>query len=156
MPQALPAEEQALKCFFQAAQYAVVGASADRTKFGNKVLRWYQNHNLTVTPVHPKASSIEGVPAAATLNDVMDQAANPMEAKTSVSVITPPAITLELLKASVSDPRIVAFWLQPGAADGPVVQWLRSQPDDVQERIVWSGPCILVSGEQLGRRSGRL
>lgn len=151
-----PAEQEALRRFFHASQYAVVGASADRNKFGNRVLRWYQNHNLPVTPVHPKLSSIEGLQAVRDLSEVMDLAADPVEAKTSVSVITPPAITLELLKARASDARIVAFWLQPGAADAPVIQWLQSQPEDVQQRIVWSGPCVLVSGEQLARRSGRL
>lgn len=150
------AEQEALKRFFQATQYAVVGASADRSKFGNKVFRWYQGYNLPVTPVHPKSSSIEGVPAVKELGEVMDYAANPVEARTSVSVITPPAITLDLLKGYTSDERIVAFWLQPGAADGPVVQWIRSQPEEVQGRIVYSGPCILVSGEQLGRHNGRL
>lgn len=156
MLQPLPAEQTALQRFFRAAQFAVVGASTDRTKYGNRVLRWYQNHQLPVTPVHPKATSVEGLTAVSDLGSVMEQAANPVEAKTSVSVITPPAVSLDLLKKYASDPRIVALWLQPGAADGPVVQWVQSQPDNIQERVIYSGNCILVSGEKFGKRVGRL
>lgn len=39
--------------FFASSRYAVVGASTDRAKFGNKVLRWYQAHGLPVSPINP-------------------------------------------------------------------------------------------------------
>jgi predicted CoA-binding protein len=39
--------------FFKAAEYAVVGASADPSKFGNKVLKWYRSQSLNVIPVNP-------------------------------------------------------------------------------------------------------
>ncbi|WFD07732.1 hypothetical protein MVES1_003102 [Malassezia vespertilionis] len=117
----IPASErEAMNSFFKAGQYAVVGASTNRSKYGNKVLRWYQDHHLSVTPVHPHETRIEGEAAVKELADVMDMAANPAEAQVSVSIITPPAISLEVLRSYVSDLRILAFWLQPGAADGPV------------------------------------
>jgi len=109
-----------MRQFFRATQYAVVGASADRSKFGNKVLRWYIDRHLNVTPVHPSQSSIEGYKATKILADVMDQAPNPFEALTGVSIITPPSISLKVLQDSISDKRISGFWLQPGAADATV------------------------------------
>lgn len=115
-----PAEQHAMHQFFRARQYAVVGASADRNKFGNKVLRWYIDRHLNVTPVHPSQSSIEGHMATKTLGDVMDQAPNPYEALTGVSIITPPSVSLKLLQDAISDKRISGFWLQPGAADALV------------------------------------
>jgi predicted CoA-binding protein len=39
--------------FFKATEFAVVGASADPTKFGNKVLKWYRYHQLPVIPINP-------------------------------------------------------------------------------------------------------
>ncbi|WFD29645.1 hypothetical protein MSPP1_000655 [Malassezia sp. CBS 17886] len=150
------AEPKAMNTFFHAKQYAVIGASKDRAKFGNRVLRWYQGQHLPVTPVHPALTEIEGAHAVPSLHGVIDQAAGPGAGTTSVSVITPPAVSLQVLREFSGDSRIQAFWLQPGAADGTVVQWLRSQPEDVQERIVWSGPCILKQGEQLARANGRL
>jgi predicted CoA-binding protein len=40
---------------------AVVGASADRAKFGNKAVRAYLQDGYTVWPVNPKGGEIEGV-----------------------------------------------------------------------------------------------
>jgi predicted CoA-binding protein len=42
--------------FIKSPKFAVIGASTSRTKYGNKVLRWYQTHGLTVIPVHPVSS----------------------------------------------------------------------------------------------------
>lgn len=109
-----------MRQFFRARQFAVVGASADRSKFGNKVLRWYIDRHLNVTPVHPTQASIEGYMASKTLSDVTDQAPNPFEALTGVSIVTPPSLSLKVLQDSISDDRISGFWLQPGAADAPV------------------------------------
>ncbi|WFD35628.1 hypothetical protein MCUN1_002486 [Malassezia cuniculi] len=152
----MESERAALAVFFRAAQFAVVGANSDRTRWGNKVLRWYQEHNLPVTPVHPRETRIEGLVAVRELKSVLDQAATPHDARTAVSVITPPSVSLALLREYASDPRIVAMWLQPGAADASVVEWLRKQPADVQDRIIWSGPCVLVQGVQLARANGRM
>ena len=113
-------EQAALSRFFRATQFAVVGANSDRTRWGNKVLRWYQEHNLSVTPVHPRETRIEGLVAARELRSVLDQAETPHDALTSVSIITPPSVSLALLREYAADPRIVAMWLQPGAADGSV------------------------------------
>ncbi|RCH97728.1 hypothetical protein CU098_011708, partial [Rhizopus stolonifer] len=72
--------------------FAVVGASTSREKFGNKVLRWYQSNQLDVIPVHPKEPSIEGL---STIHSIQ-QLAHPEE--TSLSVITPPSITHQVLQ----------------------------------------------------------
>lgn len=42
--------------FIKSPRFAVIGASTSRSKYGNKVLRWYQTHGLTVIPVHPVGS----------------------------------------------------------------------------------------------------
>ena len=156
-------EQTALAAFFRASQFAVIGANNDRTRWGNKILRWYLEQNLPITPVHPRETRVEGLVVARELRNVLDQAATPHDARTSVSIITPPSVSLALLHEYAADPRIVAMWLQPGAADGSVgvsptnlVQWLREQPGHVQDRIVWSGPCVLKQGTQLARANGRM
>ena len=47
--------------FFSCQSFAVIGASTNRSKFGNKVLRKYIEKGLPVVPVHPKENQIEGV-----------------------------------------------------------------------------------------------
>ncbi|HET6202648.1 MAG TPA: CoA-binding protein [Planctomycetota bacterium] len=49
---------------------AVIGASSDRTKYGNKAVRAYLKHGWTVYPVHPKEKSVEGLRVYASIRDV--------------------------------------------------------------------------------------
>ncbi|KAK0546253.1 hypothetical protein OC846_002689 [Tilletia horrida] len=141
----------ALKTFFTSEAYAVVGASKDPAKFGYKVLKWYENAGLPVTPVHPKESEIEGLKTVASLNELPSGSAP----KTSVSVITPPKVSLGVVQSAVEQ-GINAIWLQPGAEDAALVDWIKSQPSNVQEKLIYGGPCILVKGQQLAHEAGRL
>jgi len=45
--------------FLAGNSFAVVGASTDRQKYGNKVLRCYMDNGYTVYPINPKATEVE-------------------------------------------------------------------------------------------------
>ncbi|KAI9455355.1 NAD(P)-binding protein [Lactarius psammicola] len=126
------------KYFLSSSRYAVVGASKDQSKFGTKVLRWYLARNLSVTPVHPKESELEGV---ATVSSLADLSA-PTE--TSVSIITNAKITLGLLQQAM-ELNIPALWLQPGAEDDDVKNFIRV--NGLEDKVLYGGPCILVEGD---------
>ena len=49
---------------------AVIGASTDRAKFGNKAVRAFLNHGDQVVPINPKEDEIEGLPAYPSVRDV--------------------------------------------------------------------------------------
>lgn len=92
---------------------AVLGASNDRAKFGNKAVRAYHQRGYTVFPVNPKESAIEGIPAFASIADVPQR-------PSIVTVYLPPPVTLKVL------PDIAArgcdeLWLNPGADTPDVV-----------------------------------
>ena len=76
-------EAARIEQFLNGSPHAVVGASRDRSKYGNKVLRAYLQSDRTVYPVNPTAVEVEGLTA------YPDLAALP-EAVHGVSVITPP------------------------------------------------------------------
>lgn len=85
---------------------AVLGASTDRSKFGNKALRAYQMRGFTLFPVHPREASIEGVAAWPNLSKI------PVRPD-AISAYLPPKILLTVL------PEIAAkgcdeLWLNPG------------------------------------------
>ncbi|CAD6884067.1 unnamed protein product [Tilletia controversa] len=141
----------ALKTFFTSEAYAVVGASKDPSKFGYKVLKWYESAGLSVTPVHPKEPEIEGLKTVASLSDLPADS----RTKTSISVITPPKVTLGVVQSAV-ELGINAIWLQPGAEDAAVVDWIKGQPSETQDKVIYGGPCILVKGRQLAQEQGRL
>ena len=91
---------------------AILGASTDPSKFGNKALRAYQRRGFTVYPVNPRESEIEGVPALKSITEV------PVRPDI-VTAYLPPAVLLGLL------PEIAAkgcdeLWLNPGT-DSPEV-----------------------------------
>ncbi|MGH9257995.1 MAG: CoA-binding protein, partial [Vicinamibacterales bacterium] len=48
---------------------AIVGASSDRRKFGNKALRAFQAAGYRVVPVNPNERQVEGMRAYASVLD---------------------------------------------------------------------------------------
>jgi predicted CoA-binding protein len=119
--------------FLATGRFAVVGASADRAKYGNKVVRCYAQHGLPVVGVNPRLTTVEGVPCHATLPAVP----GPPRA---VSVVAPPAaaaaIVADALQAGVRH-----LWFQPGAEDATAVASARAQGIEV----IAGGPCVLVA-----------
>ena len=77
--------------FLKAEAFGVVGASSDRSKYGNRVLRCYQEHGLKAVPVNPKEKEIEGTACVASVLDLPADVA-------SISVITPPLVTEQVVE----------------------------------------------------------
>ncbi|KAG8687160.1 hypothetical protein FRC11_007685, partial [Ceratobasidium sp. 423] len=120
--------------FFQSTQFAVVGASKDQSKYGTKVLKWYLERQIAVTPVHPKESELEGVKTVQKLAELESPG------KTSVSIVTPPGVTLAVLKEG-KELGVPAFWLQPGAEDDEVRKYVTEA--GLTDKVVLGGPCVL-------------
>jgi uncharacterized protein len=93
---------------------AIIGASNDRTKFGNKAVRAFVQQGYSVFPVNPTEEQIEGLPV---YKDIRDVPAN-LE---RVSVYVRPNVLLSLL------PEIAAkgcdeLWLNPGSESDEVLR----------------------------------
>jgi uncharacterized protein len=86
---------------------AVIGASSDRTKYGNRAVRAYQAQGWTVYPVNPKEAVIEGIPAYPTIADVPQ----PVD---RASLYVPPSVGIQLLDA-ISAHRVKELWVNPGS-----------------------------------------
>ena len=52
--------QQTITSFLGTGPFAVVGASVDRSKYGNKVLRCYQQHGREVYPINARAEEADG------------------------------------------------------------------------------------------------
>jgi len=138
------AEKQ--KIFLSSPNFAVVGASTDQSKFGTKVLKWYQARDKVVTPVHPKNDELEGIRAVKTLSELP----SPGPSQTSVSIITNPKITLGLLEQA-KELSIPALWLQPGAEDQAVKDYI--EENGLSDKVILGGPCILIEGDEIIKSS---
>ena len=92
---------------------AIIGASADRSKFGNIAVRAFLKQGYVVYPVNPKATQIEGLPVFASIADV------PVRPNL-ISVYLPPAVLLKVLPA-IAARGCDEFWLNPGTESGEVL-----------------------------------
>jgi predicted CoA-binding protein len=117
--------------FFSSDQFAVVGASNNRDKFGNKVLRCYLAKNYIVYPVHPSLASIEGVTCYSNVTLL------PNNVK-SISIVTPPKITEEIIHQA-HQAGICNVWLQPGSESETAIL----QCNKYKINVIANGPCIL-------------
>jgi uncharacterized protein len=97
---------------------AVIGASADQTKFGNKALRAFRHHGDTVIPINPNAKTVEGEQAYATVLDYP----GPIDEAT---VYVPPHIGIRVIE-DVAKKGIKTVWLNPGADGAAVVARARA------------------------------
>ncbi len=133
MSQPVPrSEAERIQAFLASGPFAVVGASTDRSKYGNKVLRCYQQHGKPVYPVNPRAPEVEGLTAYPSL------AALPAKVA-AISVITPPAATEQVVReAHAAGVRHV--WMQPGAESDEAVRTAES----LGMNVIAGGPCLLV------------
>jgi len=87
---------------------AIVGASANRAKFGNKSLRAYLQAGWKVYPIHPRESVIEGLAVYSTVRSV------PESQLDRISVYVPPEIGKALLGDLASKP-VREVWFNPGS-----------------------------------------
>ena len=119
--------------FFDGQPHAVVGASARRSKYGNKVLRAYLQNERDVYPVNPNREEVEGLASFPTL-------ASLPESIHGVSVITPPHITQSIVEeAAVLG--VKNIWMQPGAENDAAV----ARASELGMNVIAGGPCILVA-----------
>jgi uncharacterized protein len=86
---------------------AIVGASSDRNKFGNKALRAFRAEGYTVVPVNPNEPEVEGLRTYASVIDVP-------QAIDMATVYVPPEIGINLL-ADFERKKIPEIWVNPGA-----------------------------------------
>jgi hypothetical protein len=93
---------------------AVVGASADRRKYGNKAVRAFRNAGYEVYPINPRAGEIEGLKAYRSLDEL------PVQSLDSVTIYVPPATVLGVLD-EVARKEVGEVWLNPGTASREVV-----------------------------------
>ena len=119
--------------FLDGTPHAVVGASLNRAKYGNKVLRAYLQASRAVIPIHPTATEIEGIKA---YPDLMSMHA----AVHGISIVTPPETSLTIVRQAARC-GIKHLWLQPGAENDAALDVAKN----LGLSVISSGPCILVT-----------
>jgi predicted CoA-binding protein len=97
---------------------AVIGASNDRQKFGNRAVRAYVQQGYTVVPIHPREPTVEGLRAYPSILDVP----GPVD---MASFYVPPEIGEQVI-ADVAKKGVTEVWLNPGSESDALVERARA------------------------------
>jgi predicted CoA-binding protein len=128
-----PPTDPDIAAFLATGSFAVVGASQDRAKYGNKVLRCYAQHGLPVVGVHPRLQQVEGVPCLPSLAAIPG-------APRAVSIVAPPTAAAGIVQDAIAA-GCRRLWFQPGAEDAAAVAAARA----AGIAVIAGGPCLLVA-----------
>ena len=124
------ADRDSLDEFLKGQRWAVVGASADRTKFGNITLRELQSRGKQVYPVNKRSKKIEGetcYPSLSALPEPVDR----------VLLVVPPKQSEAVVKEAAAV-GIDSVWFQPGAESEAALAYC-----EARGMVAVSGRCIL-------------
>ena len=111
---------------------ALIGASNDRSKYGNKIYRDLRSKGYNVTPINPKENKIEGDRAYTSVEE--------MEKLPDIAnFVIPPPIAMKIAQHAASL-GIKHLWFQPGSESEELEDWLKNT--DGIEYLV--NACIMV------------
>jgi predicted CoA-binding protein len=97
---------------------AVVGASSNRRKFGNRALRAFRQQGYTVVPINPHEAEVEGLKAYASVLDVP----GPID---MASFYVPPEVGEQVI-GEIARKGIAEVWLNPGAESDALIARARA------------------------------
>ncbi len=128
----MPSTEEKIARFLSSPAFGVVGASTNREKYGNKVLRCYLQKQRRAIPVNPNEQAVEGIACVASVKDL------PPDVK-SISIITPPHVTEQVVQAAIAR-GIESVWMQPGAESDRAI----ALGERAGLNVIADGTCVLV------------
>lgn len=111
---------------------ALIGASNDRNKYGNKIYRDLRNKGYNVTPINPKEEKIEGDRAYSSIEEMK-------ELPDIANFVVPPPVAIKIAQ-NITNLGIKHLWFQPGSESKELEDWLKNT-DGIEYLI---NACIMV------------
>ena len=111
---------------------ALVGASNDKNKYGNKILLDLHYKNYNVVPINHREDSIAGLKAYSKVQDLPSR-------PSIINFVVPPEIGLIITKELVEE-GYDHFWYQPGAESENLSNLLAQENKDFID-----DKCIMVA-----------
>lgn len=128
-------QQQLISDFVNRRVWAVVGASQDRTKFGNRVYRSLRSAGYIVYPVNPKGGELEGETVYSSLADLPE----PPEV---IDLVVPPRATEQVVREAHAL-GLARVWMQPGAESDAAIAYCHQHGIQVIH-----GACAMVWKKQ--------
>jgi len=108
-------QEELIVDFVNRRLWAIVGASQDRDKFGNRVFRSLHHAGYRVYPVNPRAKEVEGAVAYASLADLP-------ELPEVVNLVVPPSVSEKVVREA-HELGLTRIWMQPGSESDEAIRF---------------------------------
>lgn len=115
--------------------WAVVGASENPAKYGNRVFRSLLRSGYTVYPVNPAGGELVGV-------SMYPRLASLPEMPEVVNLVVPPEVTEKIVREA-NELDLARIWMQPGAESEAAIEYCREH--DMQ--VVYNA-CAMVHSRQ--------
>ena len=113
---------------------ALVGASNDPSKYGNKILLNLKSKGFNVIPINTKENEIDGSTSYKSVTDMKD-------CPSIINFVVPPNIGIEVTKDLV-EKGYDNFWYQPGAESKEISSYLKSRNKNYID-----DKCIMVESD---------
>lgn len=110
---------------------AVIGATDNPRKYGNRIYLDLKGKGFRVYPVNPSRDTVDGDPAFARLSDIPEK-------PDIVNFVVPPSATLRVLEQA-KELGFTTVWIQPGAENEAVMGYLEEHGFDYVVNA-----CIMV------------
>ena len=128
--------EKIIAEMFEKKSWAVVGATQNPSKFGNKIFKKLQRNGYDVAPINPVYDDVEGV---ATFENLSAMSEKPE----CVNVVVSPERAMNALNEAI-ELGIKYIWFQPGAFNEEIIE--RAETAGVN--IVYHA-CVLVELDKI-------
>ena len=96
---------------------AVIGASNDRSKYGNKAVRAYLLNDFKVYPVNPKEETIEGLKAYRSILEIPEEVDR-------ATLYVPPKVGLKVIE-EIAEKGVKELYFNPGSESDELVEKAR-------------------------------
>ncbi len=106
-----------IKEFMAQEKFAVIGATDNPEKYGNRIVKNLISRGYKVYPVNPKLKELEGLQCYASIGDV------PVKVDV-VDFVVPPAATEQILE-QCKEIGLDRIWLQPGSESEKAINFCR-------------------------------
>ena len=110
---------------------ALIGASNDKNKYGNKILLDLISKGHNVVPINPKENIIAGLKSYSNVSEIIEK-------PSIINFVVPPNVGFELTKNLVESD-FDNFWYQPGAESEEISSYLESNSKNFID-----DKCIMV------------
>ena len=110
---------------------ALIGASNDKNKYGNKILLDLISKDHNVAPINPREESIAGLKSYSNVSDLSEK-------PSIINFVVPPNVGFQLTKDLV-ELGYDNFWFQPGAESDEISSYLESNSKNYID-----DKCIMV------------